>query len=378
MSYTGNGVSKDFAFPFTILKSDDLVVLLDDVPQAVGIQFTIDGIGDQQGGTVSFVAAPLLGARITLYREVAIEREDDYQDNGDLLAKTLNGDFDRIWMAIQDGGFGLTRAVRVPRSDVNPSMTLPGSALRANKALGFDANGDPFMIDLKVGSIAAPVVSNVAMLRMIDWSTTFSAFALGHTTPGDDGGGQYFPDYGDDSSNDNDATVIVANDGTRVKLQVLLYVTTGQFGARRDSTGINSTGTDDSNAFANALQWVCDHNRAYKLIASPGVHRLTRTMLPSAPYMLSGTSVAPKNVGENAIGGGSWLYYDHTGKGISTINSGATSRASISSSSARFEISRRLRQGGRRTTTISISTRNASTTFSIATCCYSIQRRAST
>ncbi|MDW9226817.1 pectin lyase-like domain protein [Burkholderia cepacia] len=101
----------------------------------------------------------------------------------------------------------------------------------------------------------------------------------------------------------------------------MLYVTTGQFGARRDSTGINGTGTDDTTAVENALKWVCDRNRAYKLIASPGVHRLTRTLLPTAPYTIEGTSPAPKNVGESAIGGGSWFYFNHAGKGVSMINS---------------------------------------------------------
>ncbi|MDH8107156.1 hypothetical protein QIG23_27630, partial [Klebsiella pneumoniae] len=34
-------------------------------------------------------------------RVVPTYRLTDYQDNGDLLADTVNKDFDRIWMAIQ-------------------------------------------------------------------------------------------------------------------------------------------------------------------------------------------------------------------------------------------------------------------------------------
>ncbi|WP_186239509.1 hypothetical protein [Burkholderia gladioli] len=234
ISYVGNGATNAFAFPFTILDSSDLVVLLDGVEQTVGSQYTINGIGNQSGGTATFLSTPSAGANITLYRDVSIERDTDYQDNGDLLAKTVNDDFDRLWMAMQDGNFGLTRAVRVPRSDVNPNMELPSAVLRANKALGFDNAGNPFAIELIIGSVTVPVVSSIAMLRLISKLSTTTVLVTGYYKPCDGGGGAYRLDdtAPPGSVADNGGTVIVGADGGIWRLQLTGTVSIMQFGAR--------------------------------------------------------------------------------------------------------------------------------------------------
>ena len=235
ISYVGNGATKAFAFPFTILESADLVVLLDGVQQSVGAQYTIDGIGNPSGGTATFTAAPSAGANITLYRDVSIERDTDYQDNGDLLADTVNADFDRIWMAIQDGNFGLSRAVRVPRSDINPNMTLPPSAERANKALGFDSDGNPFAIDLTIGSVLAPVVHSIAMLRLVSKYFATDVFVLGFRKAGDGAGGAFFKRYDIAPVGwENGGTQFVAADGAAWQLQYTSPVSIKHFGAYGD------------------------------------------------------------------------------------------------------------------------------------------------
>lgn len=211
-------------------------MLLDNVPQYVGQQFTIDGIGNESGGTITFGSIPTSGANVTIYRDVSIERDTDYQDNGDLLAKTVNSDFDRIWMALQDGSAGLSRAVRVPRSDINPNMELPAASVRANKALGFDANGNPFAIDLTISSLLSPIVHSIDMLRLVTSLLARDAFVLGYYGPGDGGGGAYYLDPADHSSVDNGVTVIVAADGGRWKLQYLRSISIKQAGARGDGS----------------------------------------------------------------------------------------------------------------------------------------------
>lgn len=119
-------------------------------------------------------------------------RLTDYQDNGDLLADTVNKDFDRLWMAIQRsfiylglalhrplfggpfnaegyriGGLAdpvndqdavtknyvdnvsLIRTLRVPEPSIN---VLPGVATRAGKLLGFDSAGEPVAVLPESGS----------------------------------------------------------------------------------------------------------------------------------------------------------------------------------------------------------------------------------
>ena len=148
IAYAGNGVSTLFAFPFKILESGDLIVLLDGTQQTVGSQYSINGIGNASGGSVQFNTPPAAGGKIILYRDVALERDTDYQDNGDLLADTVNADFDRIWMALQDIGGSSRRAIQYPLTEYSADGTLPEAALRAMKLLGFDDQGNQTMIPL--------------------------------------------------------------------------------------------------------------------------------------------------------------------------------------------------------------------------------------
>jgi hypothetical protein len=103
--------------------------------------FTITGIGDDQC-TVTFDNAPISGTPILLYRDVALERDTDYQKNGDFLSTVVNADFDRIWMALQDIGGMSARGLHFPLTEYGLKSELPAAATRAAKALIFDASGN--------------------------------------------------------------------------------------------------------------------------------------------------------------------------------------------------------------------------------------------
>jgi hypothetical protein len=146
ISYQGNGVTTLFPFPFAILESADIKVLLDGVLQAIGSQISVNGIGVSSGGSVVFTTAPT--GKVIIYRDISIERDTDYQDNGDLLAVTVNADFDRIWMALQDVSGAGKRAIQYPVTEYAVDGTLPPSTERAGMLLGFDANGIQEMVPI--------------------------------------------------------------------------------------------------------------------------------------------------------------------------------------------------------------------------------------
>lgn len=163
IGYVANGVSTVFTFPFVILSSDDLKVSVNNALVTTGL--TITGVGDRDGGTVTFSAPPAAASPIILYREVSLERTTDYQENGDLLAGVLDDDLDRLWAALQDQAVIGSQALRVPVGEtVSP---IPKASERALKALGFDALGQP---------IALP-----------QYDASSLAIALNNKTPGDDG-----------------------------------------------------------------------------------------------------------------------------------------------------------------------------------------------
>jgi hypothetical protein len=146
VSYTANGASVNFAYPFRILDAAHLNVYLDGVVQVGG--YTVSGVGDAGGGNVAFAVAPALDVVVFIERAVPRTRTVDYVDNGDLLADTLDDDQDLQTMMVQDVGGQADRAVKVPVTET--INDLPVAASRAGKAFGFDAGGQPSMIELGV------------------------------------------------------------------------------------------------------------------------------------------------------------------------------------------------------------------------------------
>lgn len=159
-TYTGNGVTTVFGYSFQVLEAGDIVVEVNQVEQPSGA-YTVSGVGDASGGSVTMNVAPASGVIVAVYRRVDLERLTDYQENGDLLAPTVNRDFDRLWMAVQDlaGGVrGLDRTLRAPVGETFDE--LPLASLRASKLMSFDAVGQPLMIDSPAeSSLELPISS---------------------------------------------------------------------------------------------------------------------------------------------------------------------------------------------------------------------------
>ncbi|EOZ2967052.1 phage tail fiber protein, partial [Klebsiella michiganensis] len=187
--YTANGLTTVFAFEFYLISASDIQVTINGSEVTSG--YTVSGVGNTNGGEVTFLTAPANGSTVIFERVTPTYRLTDYQDNGDLLADTVNKDFDRLWMAIQrafiylgvaltrplfgggpfnangyrianlaepvndqdaatknyvieHGKTNLARTLRVPEASVS---VLPSAEDRAWKGLGFDGAGQPKLQD---------------------------------------------------------------------------------------------------------------------------------------------------------------------------------------------------------------------------------------
>lgn len=188
--YNANGLTTVFPFEFYIINSGDIQVTINGTVITSG--YTVSGVGNTGGGDIIFITPPASGSVVMLERVVPMYRLTDYQDNGDLLADTVNKDFDRLWMAIQRYGihlglalrrplFGgpfdaegyriekladpvnaqdavtkkylesvsLARVLRVPEASVG---LVPSLDLRRNKLLAFNNSGDPIPVLPESGS----------------------------------------------------------------------------------------------------------------------------------------------------------------------------------------------------------------------------------
>lgn len=189
--YNANGLTTVFPFEFYIINAGDIQVTINGAPVTSG--YTVSGAGNVGGGDIIFLTPPVAGSVVMLERVVPTYRLTDYQDNGDLLADTVNKDFDRLWMAIQRSFIYLGLALRRPllggpfnaegyritglADPVNDSdavtkkylnevslaktlrtpeniTSLPPVALRAGKLIGFDGYGNPIPVLPESGSAA--------------------------------------------------------------------------------------------------------------------------------------------------------------------------------------------------------------------------------
>lgn len=274
IGYVSNGVTKSFAFPFAILSADDLKVKVG--ADVVTTGFSIAGVGDRDGGSVTFTDAPASLTPIILYREVTLDRTTDYQENGDLLAIVLDDDLDRIWMALQDQLLLADRALRSPIGET--LQQLPPASERALMALAFDAAGNPIVVrgtndggaalaldlmDTAPGKgavlvgyddgTAQDVLDEAKPMANYTALRAYTGRAMGVRITQTGIAGFFQRDAGDTTSADNGGTIIVDGSGRRWKRLYDGAVQAPWWGAVGNNTA------DDSNAleamFATGLPW---------------------------------------------------------------------------------------------------------------------------
>ncbi len=151
--YVANGTQTIFTYPFPIFASEDLKIYFDGALQTSG--YDIADVGVTTGGTVTFDTAPVSGVIITLERRLPFERLTDFLEGGDFSAASINSELDYLTAGLQQVERDLSPMLRYGDHETPGETLLPGRTQRANKALGFDGNGDPVAVSLE-GSMAAP------------------------------------------------------------------------------------------------------------------------------------------------------------------------------------------------------------------------------
>ncbi|MGB1547120.1 MAG: hypothetical protein ACPHIA_01120 [Alphaproteobacteria bacterium] len=145
VQYTANGVQTSFGYPFPIFDAAELEVFFDD--GGTPTSHTITGVGNSSGGNIVFDSPPANGTRITIRRDMPVERNTDFQEGGDFRASVINEELDKLTMFIQTVESLSKDALRQNVHDIDTDMVLPPVATRADKLLGFGQFGEPAVYD---------------------------------------------------------------------------------------------------------------------------------------------------------------------------------------------------------------------------------------
>ena len=149
---SGSGGAGPYAFTFEILANTDIAVYKDDTLLTLTTHYTVS-ISSNGTGSVTITAAglalsPTSPTQYAIVGNRTISRSTDFTTGGDFFANTINDELDQQTIFAQQNAEGLQRALSAPQTDPTTiNMTLPRASLRANKSLGFDADGNPAIAD---------------------------------------------------------------------------------------------------------------------------------------------------------------------------------------------------------------------------------------
>ena len=145
--YTATSGQTVFPYTFTALADSDIKVLKNGVAISLGVDFAISGV-PTYGGNVTLTTGATLNDKISVYLDMPLSRTTNYQNSGDFLALDVNGDFNKLWIALQQTETDFDRAIRRPLNEAGTiSMQLPAVASRAGRLLTFDSAGAVAMKD---------------------------------------------------------------------------------------------------------------------------------------------------------------------------------------------------------------------------------------
>jgi hypothetical protein len=144
VQYVASAAQTVFPYPFPIFQDADLVVYVDGVLKALDTDYTVDGEGDDTGGNITFVEAMDGDEIVTIYRDIAIDRDSDVSQDGPWSSVAYNDELDKIILILQQLKANFKRSLRIPIiAEVDDADIELDPASFAGMYLSFDADGTP-------------------------------------------------------------------------------------------------------------------------------------------------------------------------------------------------------------------------------------------
>lgn len=146
--FTANGVTTTFTYPFKAFLTADIDVYLNGVIQASGYTITMR----DTDGDVVFSSAPANGVEVIICRDVGVNRSEVYTERGSFLGTTVNNDFDRRQMLIQEIKSRSVLMTKEEAARTGGNLELP--TFSANKLIGWGEDRELIVYDVPEVSYA--------------------------------------------------------------------------------------------------------------------------------------------------------------------------------------------------------------------------------
>lgn len=130
--YLGNGVTTVFGYGFKIVNQAHLRVIRTDAAGnetvlTLGANYSVAGVGNAGGGSITVSPAPASGQSITILRAMPFTQNLDLENQGAYYAEDVERAFDEAAMRDQQLAEGLNRTIKVPSSTEDPDGAIAAS-----------------------------------------------------------------------------------------------------------------------------------------------------------------------------------------------------------------------------------------------------------
>jgi len=140
--HVADGIQLEFSYNFRVDDASDMQVFTAGV-LIDPVNYVLTGIGEDDGGLVTYLDPPADGARITLTRVVPATQETVYPDYGPFPAKSHELALDKLTMLAQQSISSKETAITVPPTEAGlVDLVAPPIELRRNRVLAFDNEGN--------------------------------------------------------------------------------------------------------------------------------------------------------------------------------------------------------------------------------------------
>jgi hypothetical protein len=173
ITYTGNGTSTVFAFPYKFIATSDIVVYVAGVLQTSG--YTV-GTPSDTGANITFSVAPASSASIVILANPSRIQSTSLPSTGPFPAKTVETMADKLTLLVQRLYDLTTRSLTLSDSDTSTASTvLPTPS--ANNLLAWNATGTGLQ-NVGAGTVASIVAYGTANADIFSGNGSQTAFTL--------------------------------------------------------------------------------------------------------------------------------------------------------------------------------------------------------
>lgn len=190
--YSGDGLITEFSYDFPVFDAAELLVVLrlaDDTEQTktLSVDYSVSGVGQDQGGTVTCLNfTPAVGQQLLIQRRVDYVQETSLPANVDMPSATIERQFDRVVMMVQQVAENLGRTIQVRLTSGLTGLTLPEPS--PGKAVVGNDDSDGYT-NLDLASVGSLSISDYmrTVLDDADADSARTTLGVGQATfePGD-------------------------------------------------------------------------------------------------------------------------------------------------------------------------------------------------